>query len=266
MSNKFTDFILLASPASPVLPLMHTTDGYSFRDIISNDELQPQRCTIFKTEDLIYLFYGRPAYRVGAGVESTSFNMYYPVCFLLDSMYLKNATRVFPFDSGAFSNNLFQNYLHKKMTIDNFRVDPNPMSPGGTPIPETPARIVSSFYGTNKKYYYGIAKDSIDLTPLDFEAEVFFELIRTKHKTSHDDRGFSIEIQINHPIPLSHENVKAVVLPNSFFENDSVKDVILNKWQAVPLNYDTFHSNPSVFTMVVLKKVDDYFKMENLYG
>ena len=265
MANKFTEFVLNAIPASPVLPIVHTTDGYCFREILNNSELQPKRCDVFKHDDLIYLFYGRPAYRSGAGVKSTSLSMFYPVCFLLDPHCFEKVKRVFPFDSGAFSNNLFEDFLHRDMTLDNFLVDPNPLSPGEIPSPETPARIVSTFYESNKEYYRGVVKDSIDLTPLDFEAEAYYEWIKTKRQTSYDDRGSSIEIQLDFPISLSKDTVKAVVLPTILLDDDHVKNVILTEWEAEPLDYSTYHASPSTFTIAVLREVDQYLQTENLY-
>jgi hypothetical protein len=52
------------------------TDGYSFRDIMGCGALVPSHCPIFDCE-LVYLFYGRPAYRAAAERESNGTDAYW---------------------------------------------------------------------------------------------------------------------------------------------------------------------------------------------
>lgn len=261
-ANRFTAYVLKMSPKLPTLPLVHTTDSHGFREILERGKLKPRRCPVFENEDLIYLYYGRPGYRVGADIKPTSLTAYYPVCFVLDPKCVKTSKRVYPFDSGAYHNDLFENHIHHNMRLDSFIVEPNLQMPGKIPTPDTPARIVSSFFGDNNNYYSGTPLDSIEVPPLEFEVECYCNLIKSKGQTALDDRRSTIEIQIDKPINLTKRSVNAVALPSVFIEDPDVKDKIIRKWKAEVLDYYIYHSNPSQFTASILEKVRDFLKRE----
>lgn len=116
--------LVRAAPVSPVsLPLTHVTDGYSFRDIMGNEALVPSPCRIFGS-DLVYLFYGRPAYRSAAELESNGIDAYWPVCFVMEPGAAA-AMRIYPFDSGAFHHGRFSRLTHLKMIKEDFELDPD---------------------------------------------------------------------------------------------------------------------------------------------
>jgi len=251
MPNQLTRFVLESPPKYPALPLVHTTEAYYFRDVIERGELEPSICKVFKGEKLLYLYYGRPAYRVGREINPNTLNAFFPVCFLLVPECIKTAKRVFPFDSGAFDANLFSEYLHGEMGFKNFIIDPHPSSPGKIPIPETPARIISAFFGENDMYYSGVVKNSLDLAPFQFEAQSLHEIMRAIGKKNFDDRCSSIEIQIETPIALSTDTLIAVILPTVFMEQrDAVERI--SEWKAKVLTYGTCRSTPSHYTVLIL--------------
>ena len=53
------------------LPLIHTSRCEFLSSIATTHVLEPQPCAIFH-ESLVYLFYGRPAYRSHRGIEEAS--------------------------------------------------------------------------------------------------------------------------------------------------------------------------------------------------
>jgi hypothetical protein len=65
-SGRFNEFIRGQLPATGKLPLVHVSRGYDFDAILRGDFLTPQPCKVFNRK-LIYLFYGRPAYRAKDG-------------------------------------------------------------------------------------------------------------------------------------------------------------------------------------------------------
>jgi len=48
---------------SAEMPVFHTTSAYSAKRIILDGTIDPSRCSVFKGDDLTYLFYGRPSYK-----------------------------------------------------------------------------------------------------------------------------------------------------------------------------------------------------------
>ena len=68
--SAFSDFVDSSTPTTRALPLAHNCDSYHFREIAKSQQLRPSFCGHFK-EDLIYLFYGRPAYRTNAPSKAT---------------------------------------------------------------------------------------------------------------------------------------------------------------------------------------------------
>ena len=261
--NRFTKYALENSGVvTTPLPLMHTTDAKGFREVVERCKLETNRCTVFG-DHLLYLFYGRPAYRVNSGVEATSISHNFPVCFLLKAGSVRFAKRVYPFDSGAFAGNLFGSHIGD-LPLDSFLVDPDPSALGRVPIPETPSCIVSAFFGNNKGYYWGTPEKNTGPGPLEFEAQCYLDLISSKAETHYDDRRGSIEVQLEYPIGLSSDTVQAIVLPGAFLEDDSVKRTILVDWKAIPLTYGTYHTNPSTFVGVVIEKVAGFLESNGM--
>lgn len=245
----------------PPLPYTHITDAYGFRNILENQKITPGFCNVFK-ENLLYLFYGRPAYRVGADTGKTSLNVFYPICILLKHDCLKTAERVYPFDSGAFDSGFFDDHMHKKFNCESFLVDPNLTKSGEIPLPDIPSRIVSAFFADNSNYYKNNkVVEPLNFGLLDFEVQCYHELIKTKKITVFDDRRSTIEIQTDKEIPLSSDTVEAVALPKSFMEDNEIFDAIVNKWKSTPLTYGiSFHSTPDHFISLIIEEIGNFLK------
>src|SRR5260221_12961876 len=62
----YLDEKLLSKKSIPnLLPFFHSCDAVSFRSILLAKKILPTKCAVFKNEKLLYLFYGRPAYKSG---------------------------------------------------------------------------------------------------------------------------------------------------------------------------------------------------------
>jgi len=266
MPNDFTYFIHDFEPALPFLPLTHTTDAFQFnKSILKNAKLEPQFCNIFK-ENLLYFFYGRPAYRVNSGQKLT-LSAAYPIVILLKPEADKYAKRVYPFDSGAYEGGLYDKYMPNKFELDLFLVEPNPEYPGCIPIPDIPARIVSAFFESNANYYFANKfrpfSDN-DLEFKHFEAEGYYELIKTKAETEFDDRRSTIEIQTIESVSLSSDTVYTVILPQSFLENEYVRNTVIKTWKSDPLTYPSYRSEPDFLIPIIIDRLGQYFNKKGL--
>src|SRR5437899_2459465 len=85
--QRFRKLISGQRPAKPLLPLVHTTDVYRFRDALEDGWLEPRECPVFDKEPLLE--------------APTALDHYLPVCFLFRTSAVHPIKRIFPFDSGA---------------------------------------------------------------------------------------------------------------------------------------------------------------------
>jgi len=60
---SLSEYIKEHELATPVLPVFHATSSIKFEDILKENRIRPSNCENFG-EKILYLFYGRPAYRV----------------------------------------------------------------------------------------------------------------------------------------------------------------------------------------------------------
>jgi hypothetical protein len=194
-----------AAEAAPVnLPLTHITDSYYFRDIMNQGALAPSHCRVFGSE-LVYLFYGRPAYRSAAELESNGNDSYWPICFVLKPGVV-SPSRIFPFDSGAFHHGRFSDFMHHAMIKEDFELDPDPLMPG---------RLLRLFWRDEKAYFDADGASGFVPESVDFEAKAYRDLIASRGKGPYDERSSAIEIQTDCAIELNG-NTLAVILPSEF--------------------------------------------------
>lgn len=197
----FARLVANAPAFDPLLPFTHVTDAYMFRQIMAEERLAPSTCRIFD-EQLLYLFYGRPAYRAAAEAESNGLDSYWPVCFVLRPEAVK-PKRIFPFDTGAFHFGRFAAFMDHRMIKEDFEL---------TLGLDAPARVVQLFWRHNRAYFENEGHVGFDPEPMDFEAKCYIELIKSRARGPFDERNSAIEVQTDVPIPLEN-NIIAVILP-----------------------------------------------------
>jgi hypothetical protein len=158
----------------PAMPYFHNTDAYSFREIIFSAEqlLKPTPCTVFNNEALLYVFYGRPAYRPSNDSRSTGLFADFPVSIILGNSVVNSPRRVLPFDSGAFVAGLYEEFLHKKMKILDFELGRDA---------SMPSKLVKKFFGSNLNYFNGQCRLDTAVGPFFMEAQSYFFLWRRSH-------------------------------------------------------------------------------------
>lgn len=250
----FASFIDSGLALQPRLPYFHGTDGHSFRAILESRQLEPQACPVYG-ETLLYLFYGKPSYRVNAGEEASRLRARLPVCFILSPDILDSCKRIVPFDSGAFAGKIYSQFISPNMKLPDFEL---------APFIESAQKLISRFFESNNDYYWGKANANVSLPVMQFEAEAYYYLILDSSKGPSDDRSCTIELQTDHPVELTVQTVEAVVLPEQFLEDDRVREILVNEWVAEPICYDFTRMKPVEYSSVVYHLAGQYLSRKGL--
>lgn len=235
------------APASPVkLPLTHITDGYSFRDIMDGGALVPGPCGVFGG-NLLYLFYGRPAYRAAAEIESNGSEAYWPVCFVMKPDAAA-ASRIYPFDSGAFHHHRFNRFIYHKMMKEDFELDIDP---------DTPGKLVRLFWQDERSYFNADGTSGFVPGTFEFEAKAYQALIQDVGRAAFDERNSAVEIQTDAPIDLL-SNTLAVILPYEFAKPDMISKIEALGALALPFDVVRRHG-PREMVGLIYSIVRDLF-------
>lgn len=214
-NGRFKKLVAQASPAQPRLPLVHSTDGYLFGDALIEGRLEPQDCNIFTGEALLYTFYGRPSFRPNMAEFATTMDHYLPVCLIFKRSFSGEVRRVFPFDTGAFVNDFYRSYLHRKMLLGDFALEPDL---------DTPGRVIATFFGSARSYLQARPASATKLDAGQFEAKSYSALIDARDSNAMDSRGSGIEVQLAEPVAIDHW-VEAVVVPSTFVDSSIGKEL-----------------------------------------
>lgn len=235
--------------AQPLLPYVHTTDAYQLLGALDDGRLTAPPCQVFVGEPLIYFFYGRPSYRVNANEKPTSLNHYLPVCLIFKANNVLPIKRIFPFDTGGFRGEFYSDAIHRKMKLDDFELEPDPLTPG---------RVVSLFFGSVASYLDAKALPSVSLDAVEMEAISYHALISQRLSNSPDNRISGVEIQIEGDIDLAGA-VEAVVLPGPLFDSPIIKSM-LKKYKICPLIYNQIdRQKPSDYVSKIFDLCFDYY-------
>lgn len=272
--SSFVNFLTSYSPFNPKMPLLHSTSFQSFLGIVQSHVLSPTLCPVFQDEELLYLFYGRPAYRVSTTVTSQGQLRHLPVCFILSPESIKAAKRIYPFDSGAFEGGLFDAFL-RGLHRDDFIVGD---------FPQGPQRLVSAFYENNSNYYFGYVSNEVSAGPSQVEVSGYIDMLRDtavsyseSGQIVSDDRRQTIEIQTDSQLPLKAEQVTdpngnttvsnkvlAVILPQSALDAKEIRDAVTQIWRAKPITYPIYKfTRPMEYHGVIREKIRELLHEEH---
>lgn len=220
-----------------LLPFVHITDAYGMMGIIENGKLITYYCEVMK-EELIYMFYGRPAYRskYSGDVDLTA-NL--PIALIFEPSELeRNIKRIFPFDSGAFEGGLLDDFFHRRSEIADFELSGDI---------KNALALVDYFYGTNYHYMCGNAnKNSSDIVAFNFDAEGLLSLANAKFPASKDgtprldQRCNAIELQFSEDLLLVDQIIH-IIYPKIAMENESFRNFISQFKNTTLEGYDTIH-------------------------
>jgi hypothetical protein len=251
MISRFADFARSNTPASPTMPIVHTTDWHVFREIMQNrSTLVNHLCPVFH-EDLLYFYYAKPTYRMHPDVEPTSLMSYYLVSILFEPTSMGAFHRIFPFDSGAFAQGLYRSNVHPRMKVEDFELQKTI---------DAVTEAVDVFFGSNANYFKGKPKDGITIRSTDIEAEAYLSIIRTPARTHADDRRAAIEIQINRSLDIRTADILAVILPEDLLDDPIVKNFITNNLNAEPIGYFCPHARPTEDVRAMMIEARRFYK------
>jgi hypothetical protein len=210
--KQFSDYIHGAAPIAGQLGLTHVTDCAYLGGLIASGKLEPRDCKVYG-EPLVYLFYGRPAYRSNWDEGTTTAIGYARICLILRDEVAAMAHRILPFDSGGFPH--YSSALHHSLTREDFEVDPK----------DHPLKIVGAFYDSLESYWEVKPKHAPSFPITQNVIQSYYDLISGGLKEEFDDRCGAIEVQVAEAIPLK-DRIVALIAPNQTFEDDAVKQLL----------------------------------------
>jgi hypothetical protein len=117
---------------------------------------------------------------------------------------------MFPFDSGAFQNDFYKSYLHKRMRLGDFLLEPHAATPG---------RVVGRFFVDNTSYVMGRPGATTAIDRGQFEALSYAAIVAPGGENDLDSRGAVIEVQTDQEIELKG-NVDAAIVPSSLARSE----------------------------------------------
>lgn len=199
----------------PLLPLMHSCECFDARNILNTQELEARFCNVFKKE-LLYFYYGKPSYPVGEKVEEYRTDLEYaPVCFIVDLSKVL-IYKVYPFDSGAFSVNVYSDFIHRHMTINNFEISGDE---------EGIKTYLSFMFENNDNYFEGIAtKRELTGEP---NVDALINMMSSRGTMKFDERARTIEVISNESIQLK-DALKCIILPENLLQDKNISSFLSN--------------------------------------
>jgi hypothetical protein len=237
------------------LPLIHTTPAFHLREIRDGNKLIATECDVFKPDKLLYLFVGRPAYKYQHdGSEAEYWEL--PCCFIFEFSSIKDISRVFPFDSGAFNAGKYPPFINQ-LNRDDFEA-----SEATEPV----ERIIGAFFGDTKSYFSLNCKDKrsfeteFSLGVFDAEIRALHRLAIEKAPSSFDDRRFSVEMQSTIDIDLRVTKPLAVVAPMCYFDDADFRSHVENRWSAAPIGYPIYTLSVAQYYGSIYERVEKFFK------
>ena len=238
--------IVSAHPSAlPELPLVHTTRCEFLNAFIIAKRIEPRPCGRF-SEDLIYFFYGRPAYRSSRGSKPGEPIELCPLCFVVKPAAIPAADikRIFPCDSGAIKEGVFSPELEwsdfPELALD--------------PMLDSARKFAQLCFGTNADYYFGRLR--ADLTPASSSLfGRYCALVRKAPTDEADDRRSAIEIQVGGPVTIPGQ-LLLVSLPRELYEDPVVRQAVVYDWGCKAVPYPTFFGDaPSAYYSVIRDRI-----------
>jgi hypothetical protein len=237
------------APCLPMLPLTHMTGAGDFQQIRAAESLAVTQCPDYN-EPLLYLFYGRPAYRPFPDEGPSWINDLRPVCVLLRPDALKQVARIAVVDTGALHRGLYKRHLGPAVRREDFEL--------GEDLGEA-ASFVGAVFGSNLAYYLGRARNDLQAGPLDFAAQAYRSIITDRARAESDGRRATIEVHSSADIPLGKDTVLAVALPEEFLQDDKVLN-LLKHCECDVIPYDLYGDSPSSDSREVMVRVKAYLQ------
>jgi hypothetical protein len=246
---KLSEFLSATTPTAERLSLVHCTTVGSGLTLLEKGALNPTPCPLYEA-DLLYLFYGRPAYKPAATVGPSGILDLAPICLILDPQLLDSVVRALPFDSGGFSR--YEALIGPGLSRSDFELSGDP---------SLPLRLVRAFYQTNRNYYDQVPTTrEADIPVAHRTARALARLIADPAIRNVDDRCGTIELQFRGAIPLAAA-LQAVVAPAAMLDDAEVLKALDLCPGAVPIPYKTYgRFNPLSFANTIYERVETFLE------
>jgi hypothetical protein len=231
IKKRYWEWLQNISVTPGSLAWCHSTDAFALRNIIELGYLEPQMCPVFK-EKLLYFFYGRPAYRSIAAVN-IGCAAREPVVIVFAQSLATQGIRIYPFDSGAYADNRYDKWMHKKMPLESFELPANSLAP---------ERHVAAFFTSNNAYMNVIAKMPDPLPAGELEVDCLGRFLIDVVDMPADDRRCAVELQVRDVVPFNESVVLAIIIPTSLADAPFLKD--FQARTASKIELITYPSNP----------------------
>ena len=239
------------------LSLVHGTTAYDLRQILRDGFLKANLCEVVK-EEVVFTFYGRPAYRVKDSGVPLNQTVNAPAYLLLNKHLLKEALTGFPFDSGAFANEFYNHFIGDEQKLESFKFDPS----------ENAVRaLLECYFENNNQYLRNNPLRAPNVSEGEFEATVLANLFnRTNLNQPVDDRASTIEIGLGNDIVISNENIEAIIIPEQFADSGDIGSKI--KELDIELYFYDFVNGYSwdQYIALILSLIKNHYRAAGLLG
>lgn len=253
--NKYLDQRFPGGVKAPPLPLpfFHSCDAESLQGILKKGYLRPNPCTEYNNEKLLYLYYGKPAYK-SSEKSNSRLDFLLPVVFFINYDAVRAIKRAMAFDSGAW--HLYKPYVHKSMKREEFEL---------TPEKESLIKMVEFFYGSNELYFVGDPKTSLEYDSFHHQIKVVHSVIKGDQKMELDDRKGAFEVQLAYPIPLNKNTIEAIILPSHLNDSAIISGILKKKGiRTIPIiNYGV---KSDAYYVHIMEIVREHLIKKNLFA
>ncbi|MGN6065383.1 hypothetical protein [Brevundimonas diminuta] len=253
--GRFQDFVDAQAPAATrPMHLTHCTSGGGCIEIMAELVLKPDHCRVYDA-DLLYLFYGRPAFKPCSGLGSSTLTETAPVCLVLDPQVIRDAVRILPFDSGGFER--YRPHLGPGLSLPQFELAPSV---------DTPLRLIGAFFETTRNYYTQSPRPGHVPLISEREASGYGRLIGDGSIADDDDRRGTIEVQVPAPVSLL-EALRALIAPAALLDDPAIKDALARCPDAVPLDYRTYgRASPEALSYPLYEHLERFLEKAEVFG
>lgn len=237
------------------MSLVHCTTVGTGLAVLNAGSLTPTHCGVYDA-DLLYLFYGRPAYKPAAGVGASGILDHAPICLVFDPAVLEAVVRTVPFDSGGFDR--YQALVGHGLERADFELNGD----AGAAL-----RLVSAFYSSNRNYYDQMPSvREADIAVSRRSARALARLIADPAIRNVDDRCGTIELQFSTAVPLAAA-LQAIIAPAAMLEDPEVREALALCPDAVPIPYKMYgRFEPSNFAGVIYERVEAFLEGRGVFA
>lgn len=187
------------------LPWFHSANGGKLFSILNDRALKAMPCKVFR-DNLCYFFVGRPAYKYDVNGDLPAWML--PVVFVMKFTNPPPIARVYPFDSGAFSDRRYPDYI-QVFDRDRYLMDASEASV---------QRLIEYFFDQQKSYVRRVPNSHKDISrrhSIDGRHDEIMALSKLYQEyttTQMDDRAAAIEVQVPTDVSLHGGDVVGVIV------------------------------------------------------